>query len=184
MRCLIVYASRYGQTERVARRIGDVMQSCGAEVHVYEVSAVRPDVAIASCDVVVLAGSVYFGKHAKKLVRFAAAQQTSLAKVKSVFVSVSGAARTAAGLQTAEESARAFLAKAGWTPTQVELVAGGEPYTKYGFLTRWFMVQHARRLGRTVDPRRDYDFTDWDSIDRLARSLAGVPQREIELALV
>jgi menaquinone-dependent protoporphyrinogen oxidase len=184
MRCLIVYASRYGQTERVARRIGDVMQSCGAEVHVYEVSAVPVDVAIALCDVVVLAGAVYFGKHSKKLERFAASQRTSLAKVKSVFVSVSGAARTAAGLQTAEESARTFLARTGWTPNQVELVAGGEPYTKYGFFTRWFMVQHSKKLGRRVDSKRDYDFTDWDSVDRLASSLAGVAHGEIELARV
>lgn len=160
------------------------MQSCGAEVHVYEVSALPADVAVAVCDVVVLAGSVYFGKHSRKLQRFAAAQRTNLAKVKSVFVSVSGSARTTAGLQMAEESAGAFLEKTGWTPNQVELVAGGEPYTKYGFFTRWFMVQHSKKLGRVVDPKRDYDFTDWDAVDRFARSLAGAPQREIELALV
>jgi menaquinone-dependent protoporphyrinogen oxidase len=104
--------------------------------------------------------------------------------VKSVFVSVSGAASSEAGRTMAEQSARTFVDRTGWTPGQIELVAGGEPYTKYGFFTRWFMVQHAKKLGRIVDPKRDYEFTNWDAVDRFARSLAGVTQHEIELALV
>jgi len=41
------------------------------------------------------------------------------------------------------------------------------------WFTRWFMVRHSRKLGRVVDPKRDYDFTDWEQVDALARELTG-----------
>lgn len=174
MRVLIVYASRHGQTRKISERIAEVTRADGAEVHLFEVSALPRELVPQSCDTVVLAGSVYFGRHQKKLERFAAGQRVNLAKVRSVFVSVSGAARVAEGRQMAMDNAQAFVARTGWKPDRIELIAGGEPYTRYGFFTRLFMVRYTKKLGRTVDPRRDYEFTDWEQVDRLAHELTAI----------
>ncbi|MGN6187089.1 MAG: flavodoxin domain-containing protein [Thermoanaerobaculia bacterium] len=172
MRILIVYASRYGATRSIAERIADVASKRGAETQLFEINSIPPNVVPYLSDVVVLAGSVYFGKHSKKLAKFAAAQRTNLMRVKSVFVSVSGSARSAAGRPTAEANANRFLSLTGWAADRIEYFAGGEPYTKYDFFTRWFVHRLAKKMGRTVDTSRDYVYTDWDAVDRVAEELA------------
>lgn len=172
MRVLIIYASRHGHTRRVAERLADVAGANGAETHLFSIHDVPRNLAPHTADVAVLAAPVYFDKHPKSAERFATEHRTDLAKIQSVFVSVSGAARTEQGRVLADGYARAFLGKTGWMPDRVELIAGGEPYTRYNWLTRWFMVRHSRKLGRVVDPKRDYDFTDWDAVDRLGIDLA------------
>ncbi len=184
MRVLIVYASRYGQTRRIAERIAHVVKDAGAEPHALEVSELPPDLSPHMCDVVIVAGAVYFGKFSKALGAFATEQRVNLAKIRSYFVAVSGAAGTSAGRATADADARRFAGETGWIPDGIELVAGGEPYSKYGFFTRWLMVFYARRFGRRVDTRIDYDFTDWDAVDRFSRSLVGVEVHDPMLALM
>lgn len=185
MRMLIVYASRYGQTRKVAERIASSAKAEGVETHVWEVSTLPHDVAPHSCDMVVLAGAVYFGKFSKALEHFATGQRSNLARVRSVFVAVSNAASSAEGRDTADSDARAFIGRTGWVPDAIELVAGGEPYTKYGFFTRWMMVRYAKKFGgRKVDTSRDYEFTDWSEVDRFTHVLIGTEAHDPALALM
>lgn len=185
MRVLIVYASRHGQTRRIAEHIADVMRSAGDDPFVRKVSALPRDIVPHAADLVVIAGSVHFGRHAKALERFVAGQRASLAKTRTAFVSVSGAARSVESMPLAEENAQKFLATTGWLPDRIALFAGGEPYTRYGFFTRLIMKKLNRERGVVVDTRRDYDFTDWDAVTRFARELMGkdTEAREPELAL-
>ena len=173
MRVLIVYASKHGQTSRIAEYIADVVRSAAAEPHVLEVSRVPRDIAPHAADVVIVAGSVYFGKYAKALECFVIAQRENLAKTRTAFVSVSGSARSEETRAIAEQNANAFLNRTGWKPDRVQLFAGGEPYTRYGFITRFVMKQINRKLGRIVDTRRDYDFTDWSAVSQFAREMVG-----------
>jgi menaquinone-dependent protoporphyrinogen oxidase len=171
MRILIVYASRYGATRSIAERIASVASNSGAETQLFEINSVPRNVVPYLSDVVVLAGSVYFGKHSKKLARYAMAQRTNLMRVRSVFVSVSGSARSEAGRPTAEANANRFLSFTGWAPDRIEYFAGGEPFTKYDFFTRWFVHRLAKKMGRSVDTNRDYVYTDWEAVDRFTREL-------------
>jgi menaquinone-dependent protoporphyrinogen oxidase len=186
MRVLIVYASRHGQTRKIAEHVAHIATIHGAEAHAREASALPAELRVNAFDTVVLAGPVYFDKFPKKLVRFAAGHREALSKVRSVFVSVSGAAGNPALRAGAEEVVRLFLEKTRWTPDQVELFAGGQPFTRYGFFTKWMMVWKMRKLGRDVDPNRDYESTDWDAVDSFARALAArsADVRAPELALM
>ena len=47
-------------------------------------------------------------------------------------------------------------------------MAGRLAYTQYGFLTRFIMKWIARRQGGPTDTTRDYEFTNWDNVTRLA----------------
>jgi menaquinone-dependent protoporphyrinogen IX oxidase len=42
------------------------------------------------------------------------------------------------------------------------------------------MIRYARKLGRLVDPKRDYEFTDWEQVDRFARELIRVAAAPVE----
>ena len=184
MRALIAYASRHGQTKKVCEHIADVMRICGTGVHLHEIDSLPPDVRVNAFDLVVLASPVYFGRHAKKAVRFVISNREALAKTRTAFVSVSGAAH--GDRPEAERAAAAFLAKTAWKPDRTELVAGGEPYTRYGFFTKWVMSMKNRQMSRTVDPTRDYEYTDWPALERFARELVGkAPEVRVpELALM
>jgi menaquinone-dependent protoporphyrinogen oxidase len=186
MRVLIVYASKHGQTQRVAMHLADELRACGAETFALEVSELPRDVMPHAADLVIVASPVYYGKHDKAIERFVIRQRPSLAKTRTAFVSVSGAAKSAESMPAAEEAVRLFLETTGWTPDRVAKFAGGEPYTRYGFFTRFIMKKIARDHGRVVDTKRDYDFTDWNAVTRFARALAGkdVDAREPELALL
>ena len=186
MRALILYASRYGQTEKVCLRIADRLRDANFEVHAMPVDRVPRNLQVHAFDRVVIAGSVYFGKHAKKLEKFVVNHRENLAKTRTAFVSVSGAAGNPAEREEAVEAARVFTQRTGWTPDRTELVAGGSPYTRYGFFTKRILLWRMKQLGRVVDPRRDYEFTDWDAVDRFASQLAGdaVAEQTPELALL
>jgi menaquinone-dependent protoporphyrinogen oxidase len=69
--------------------------------------------------------------------------------------------------------------RTGWRPERVELFAGALPYTKYDFVTRFFMRHIVAKEGGDVDTSRDYEYTDWRAVERFARGLveAGTADR-------
>lgn len=170
MRVLLIYASRHGQTQKITEHLAGILRTHGAEASVQSIDTLPRDLRVEAFDTVVLAGPVYFGKHPAKLAQFVVAQRAALKRVRSIFVSVSGMA--ANHREEAAKTALQFTAETQWKPDRIEVVAGGEPYTRYGFFTKWLMIWKMRRLGRTVDPTRDYEYTDWSALDRFARELA------------
>ena len=158
---LIVYASKYGQTEKIARRIA---QTASVESTVVPVSEAG-NVPLQDYDLLIVAGSVYFGKHSRKLENFVKQNLQLITAMQAAFVSVSGSKD--------EALVHDFARRTGWVPEIYALLGGAEPYTRYGFFTRMIMRSIARKHGRTVDVHRDYEFTDWDAVDRFARDFLG-----------
>lgn len=170
-RVLIVYSSRYGQTERIARRIarGLAAERVGADV--IETRERIPGVLI-HYDTVILAGAIYFSKHPRRLVRFALKHRGELSRVRTLFVSVSNAAISEAGRKAASEIVEEFRRETDLHFEEAFLVGGGTPYTKYNWFVKKLMLSIAKKHGRTVDPTRDYDNTDWPAVDAFAVKVA------------
>ena len=61
-----------------------------------------------------------------------------------------------------------FCVATGWYPSQVAIIAGAIPYTRYPPLTRllirWFMA----RQGGSTDTRSDDVYTDWAAVTAFA----------------
>ena len=168
-RLLIIFASRHGQTAKIAHRIADVAAENGFETTAVDVGVAAPGIRVDSFDAVIIAGAVKFGKHSAKLRAFVQQKLADLKKRPSAFVSVSGAARSAEGIPMARAYAEAFLESTGWKPSAIATCAGALPFTKYGFVTRWIVASSEKKQGRRFDTHRDYEFTDWDGVDRFAR---------------
>lgn len=164
---VIVYASRYGQTEKIATRIADVARASGATASVFPVDGV-PDAALDSCDAAIIAGGVYLGGHDAKLARFVRANLQRLMHVRSAFVSVSGAANEK---EIADGYVRKFLKKTAWTPDATLNAGGGYALSRYGIFARFMM----RRIiaARGLDSSRDHEFTDWEAVEAFAREFVG-----------
>jgi len=70
-----------------------------------------------------------------------------------------------------------FCAQTGWTPARTERIAGCLQYREYDFSTRQLMRLMMRRIGHPTDASHDYDYTDWDGVDRFGREVAALARR-------
>ena len=56
----------------------------------------------------------------------------------------------------------------GWTPTSSTTVAGALQYREYDFVTRLVMRVLMRHGDHPTDVTQDYEYTDWDALERFA----------------
>ncbi len=189
MKCLIIYASRFGQTERIAQRIAETMRSAQAlvDVHSADSQAVPGD--IGDYDIVVAGSPIYFGKHSRLIEQTISRQLAMLQQKTGGFFSVS---LSASGGQKQQEDANRciseFLEKLGWKPDVKSMFGGGLPYRKYGWLTRMLMKWVSGREGGDIDTSRDHEYTDWNAVDGFALDLMAIASsgraetREVDVA--
>lgn len=170
---LIIQASINGQTAKVAERIARVLEDAGLTPHVYDVAAAA-DLRVLDHDGVILGGSVHMGHHQTALVRWARRHAASLSTVPSAFFSLSltAASDTPDARATAREFVDDFLDDTGWSPDLTASFAGAVRNSQYDMPTRLFMRVMMGRHGHDIDPRRDYEFTDWEAVEEFARAYA------------
>ena len=102
----------------------------------------------------VIAASVHAGRHEREIIAFVKRYRAELERLSAAFISVT-------------------LSEAGVEdPARTLPVAGALTYTRYNVLVRFIMKRIARKAGGPTDTSRDYDFTNWDAIDRFAESVA------------
>jgi menaquinone-dependent protoporphyrinogen oxidase len=174
-RFLVVYGTTEGHTARIADRMASAIRGEGHQVDVRDSKEVRRQAPDGEYDGIIVGGSVHAGEHQSSLKEFVKRNRELLERVPSAFFSVS---LTAAD---ADEEARAdtrmmvdrFVGETGWQPARVETIAGALVYTQYNIFMRHMMKLIVKRGGHTeLDTSRDYDFTDWEAVDRFARDFA------------
>jgi len=189
MRLAIIYATREGQTRKVAEHVSGTLAARGHDVDTVDARAVGDAFSLAGFDGVLLAASVHLGKHEKELVRFVQRHRDALAALPCAFLSVSGSAATAAApTATPEVRARAaaeadavlarFYNETGWTPMRALPVAGAMLYSKYNFLVRFVMRGIAKRNGAVLATSGDHEYTDWDALDSFVASFAALVEQQ------
>lgn len=175
-RILIVYATRYGQTGKIARFVADRLTERGDDVTLLNASELPRGVSLPhnqtprSFDGVIVGGSIAFGRHERSITRFVSAHRDALNGMLTAFLSVSGSAASPdePGRAQAHRAVDKLLRVTGWTPQRVELVGGAIAYTRYNPLVRFMMKRISASEGRPTDTSRDYEFTDWAQLGRFA----------------
>jgi menaquinone-dependent protoporphyrinogen oxidase len=170
-RILVLYGSTYGQTQRIAKRIGRLLSAAGHTVDVLWGRRLPPSFRLDDYGGVVIAASVLMGRHQPYITEFVRGNADRLNAMPSAFVSVCGAAGE--DPPRAQSYVDRFLSKTGWwRPTVTRSFTGAVVYTKYGRLLRWWMKLISRRQGLPTDTSRDWDLTEWNEVERFARELA------------
>ncbi len=171
-RYLIVYATREGQTEKIAFRIAEQIGRAGGDVVVH--NAADPVAAPLHCDVLIYGASIHYGSVEPELIRFMQAHHDAIDPRRfHLFVVLMSAAtrdplRRHNALAEVEQKVRASL------PVHfghIEMMAGAIMYSKYRWPIRWVMRRIARQEGGGEDTRRDYEYTDWEQVESYAASL-------------
>jgi menaquinone-dependent protoporphyrinogen oxidase len=174
---LVVYASTHGHTAKIAERIAATLRSKGLETDLREVDHAG-DVDPRRYNAVVVGASLHREHHQKANVEWGAARRDELEQRPSVFFSVSLSAAADDDDEEARDAAQRcideFCAQTGWTPGWTERIAGCLQYREYDAFTRQLMRLLMHRMGRPTDSSHDYDYTDWDAVDRLALEISAV----------
>jgi menaquinone-dependent protoporphyrinogen oxidase len=179
----ILYATREGQTRRIAEHVAATLRARSFTVSVANVHALSPTFALADYGAVILAASVHAGRHEREMVAFAKQHRTELETMNAAFLSVSMSEASAErassspemraqGAKDTREAIEAFFTETGWHPAQVKPIAGALLYREYGFLKRVLMRMIVKKKGGDIDTSRDYEYTDWDALDRFVGELA------------
>jgi menaquinone-dependent protoporphyrinogen oxidase len=171
-RVLVVYGTTEGHTRKIAHRLADALEEQGVTVHVFEAREGVP--APDGYAGVVVAASVHAGGYQRPVRRWVHTHRAALNGKPAVFVSVCLGIlqhddRTQRDLARIVER---FAAETGWRPATVKHVAGALPYTRYGWLRRAIMKRIVARAGGDTDTSRDYEYTDWTDVRRMAAGFA------------
>ena len=184
VRIALPYASRDGQTRRIAKRIAQTLHERGCAVQMVDVMAAPPArFDVSSCDAAIVASSIRVGKHAPEMVRFVRDHRDALARIPNVFLAVSLSAQSAVdpaasekrrsrARAAVEETFARFIRQTGWTPHVVHSVAGALLYRQYRFPIRMMMRFISGMVGASTDMSRDHEYTDWAAVDRYANEVA------------
>jgi menaquinone-dependent protoporphyrinogen oxidase len=174
---LLVYATREGQTRKVALRIAEVLNSQGQSVTA--VDAAQPqDLAgldLQAFGLLIFGASMHAGGLERELVQFVRQHRAAIEQHRrSLFVVLlSAATRDPVLRQTALGDARAKVTKQlGGTFADIEFIAGALTYSTYPAPLKWLMSRVARSAGGDTDTSTDHEYTDWQQVERYAQRLA------------
>ena len=182
-RVAVIYATREGQTQRIAEAVSAGLIKRGLGAVMLDTGGMREDMDPAEYSAFILAASVHIADHEPEMIDFVKRHHSMLETRPNAFLSVTlseaGAERKDA---SAEEHARfaadvqtmidRFVAETGWHPQHVLPVAGALRYSKYNFPVRILMKRIARAAGGSTDVTRDHEYTDWVALDEFVARFA------------
>jgi menaquinone-dependent protoporphyrinogen oxidase len=171
---LIVYATKEGQTGRIATRMAETFRAEGHDVELVNTEQTPVRGALDRFRLVLVGAPIHAQGYPRSIVRFVRDHRALLERLPSAFFSVGLAvcSRTSDGRAQTLELVERFVQKTGWRPRRIELIAGALPYTKYDFVTRFVMRRIVAKEGGDTDTSRDYEYTDWPRVAAFAQELA------------
>ena len=177
---LLLYATGEGQTEKVAGRIAGLLEPRGHEVTTVDVRRASGDLGVEEFDAVLVGSSIHMGTHPERIREFVRTERDALAERPSAFfqVCLSAAAEDPERRAEADRYVEEFVAETGWRPDRTAVFAGALRYSRYGFLKRAVMKRVAAESTGDTDTGRDYEYTDWESVERFAAAFADLVEGE------
>jgi menaquinone-dependent protoporphyrinogen oxidase len=173
-RILLVYGTTEGHTAKIAQRMAEGIQAAGHEVDLRDSKELRRSTIDGGYDGVLVGGSVHAGEHQSSVREFVRHNLQLLERLPSAFFSVSLTA-----VEVDEEARREtqatvdkFVRETGWQPGRIETIAGALVYSQYNIFIRQIMKLISRHQGHPTDTSQDYDYTDWEAVDRFGREFA------------
>jgi menaquinone-dependent protoporphyrinogen oxidase len=174
MKVLAVFGSSHGQAESVLRRVAATLEQHGHDLELRDGERLPRKLEVSEFDAVVVAASIILGRHQSAIREFVQRHKAELAARPAAFISINGAAPESdpKWQEAARGYLEGFLRQTGWTPRWTATFAGALRYRSYGLVTRRLIKLISWQAGGPTDTSRDYEFTDWEAVDRFASTLA------------
>ncbi|MFO0549762.1 MAG: flavodoxin domain-containing protein [Polyangiaceae bacterium] len=173
---LILYATREGQTRRIAEHVSTQLHAHGFQYDLRDVKN-DPPRSLDHYSGAILAASIHVQRHEGEMVEFVRRHRDELEKLPSAFLSVSMVEAGAedpfapAGVRErakrdAERLSRELFERTHWHADRVQPVAGALAYTQYSPPMRLVMQGIAAANHGSTDASRDHQYTNWQVVDR------------------
>ena len=183
MKLLVLYATREGQTEKIASVITQRLQDQGCEVDMVNAATLKDgqDLDPVGYETLVLGASMHAGGLEKELLQWVDRYRQSVERRPTfVFVvTLSAATKDPAKRTAALADVRSKVHhQLHGRPFHLEIMAGALTYSKYKAPVRWLMRRIAKQAGGDTDTGRDYEYTDWQQVsDFVDKVVAGSQSR-------
>jgi len=173
---LILYATREGQTEKVAARIATHLKKAGVNVQLINAQdkTVIEDIDLDAFDLLVFGASMHAGGLEQELVELINSHNEQIElKVRSFFLVLLSAATKDSKLRREwlEDARRKMDEQIQVQFQNVEMIAGALIYSKYSLPLKWIMKRIAKKAGEGTDISKDYEYTDWQQVEQYAKKL-------------
>lgn len=172
----IFYATRDGQSRRIAERIANRLADHGISALPHDLVGVRvTPPSLAAARLVVVVAAVRYGRPLPEADQFLASYRTLRDPPQLVLLSVNLTARKP-GKDTVEGNAylRKSIARHRLAPALALAIAGRLDYSRYGWLDRQLIRFIMKLTGGPTDPTTCIDFTPWDVVDDVALRIAAL----------
>jgi menaquinone-dependent protoporphyrinogen oxidase len=182
----LFYATRDGQSRRIAERIADRLADRGISVLPRNLAnGSLTASALATAKLVIIVAAVRYGRPLPEAEQFLARYRTLPKPPQLVLLSVNLTARKP-GKDTAEGNAylRKSIARHSLAPVLALAIAGRLDYSRYGWLDRQLIRFIMMLTGGPTDTGAAVEFTSWEMVDEVAQRIAalhqpvGVPARQ------
>lgn len=173
---LIIFATREGQTAKVAQRICDHLYKADIDLQLVDAGDSKrvDDIDLSSVDLIVCGASMHVGRLESEIVDFINRNKDQIeAKPRSFFLVLLSAATKDPELRRKwlSDAANKMNKQLNVRFDDCEMVAGALAYSKYSMPTKWVMRRIAKLAREATDTSRNYEYTDWNQVDRYARRL-------------
>ncbi len=168
MHFVLLYASIEGQTRKIVRHIEDHLKERHHSTIVMDTTDDEAELDLTDVDGVVACAPVHAGAFPNSLVRALSREHTALMAFPGAFVSVSlaVASKDKSEVDEIEKIVHDLSETTGWWPVMKHHAAGALKYLEYDYFKRWIMKRIAKKSAGPIDTSQDYEFTDWDALDR------------------
>jgi menaquinone-dependent protoporphyrinogen oxidase len=170
MNILILFATKEGQTEKIAHFLAEVIRHHGHQATTQLGEHLPKDFNTYRFDAAIIGGSIHMGKYPGYLKKFVTEHSDWLKQVPSAFFTVCMAIHSINEKERidAKSLGQNFVDQTDWQPGLMETFAGAVKYTQYGFITRKIMQLISKKEGGSTDTSEDHEYTDWEAVTRFA----------------
>jgi len=166
----LLFATTDGQTLKISKKIKIVFDKKNYDIDLINVEDF--DGNISNYNKLIIASSIRYGVHNKKIIKFINTNKEKLDKIKTAFFSVNLVARKPEKNQpTTNPYVVKFFQKIDWKPTIIEVFAGMLDYKKYKFFDRK-MIQFIMWITKgPTDKNVKIEYTNWDKVEVFAEKV-------------
>lgn len=163
MKALIIFATIEGQTGKIAKFIEDEIRKLGHDVELVDAND-PTEISFEGIDAVIMAAPVHERRHPQNFEALLTAHVDSLARLKTLLVSVSLNAAFPEGRAEAGEYVIEMNMRTGLKPDVELLVAGAVRTDRYDYFAMQ-VLQHVVLRDRDYVPKEGgHEFTKWDAL--------------------
>lgn len=173
---LFYFASRDGQSRRIADHISAKLAEAGIDAKPQDLAAAEPQAAdLAQARLLLVIAAVRYGKHLPEAESLMSTYRTLSAPPRLVLASVNLTARKP-GKDTAEGNAylRKWIARHQLKPVLATAFAGRLDYPRYDWFDRQMIRLIMKLTGGPTDPTAQVEYTSWPAVDAFAAQIVAL----------